>query len=235
LIVWVWALIKTPWLKAIPSPLVVLVTVIPLANFFDLSMVYRLRFNFEFSELWQFKIPLVAPTSWWLFFKYVGLFAIIGSLESLLTVNAIQGLRPDIKPNKDQDLIAVGMGNMLASAFGGLPMISEVARSSANIHNGAKTHWANFFHGFFILMFMVFSSFFNELIPLSALAAMLVTVGIRLANPKVLINLKSSGIEHISGFLVTLIGCLAIDLLWGLALGTLAQIAVARLMQIKNA
>jgi MFS superfamily sulfate permease-like transporter len=84
-------------------------------------------------------------------------------------------------------------------------------------------------------MFMVFSSFFNELIPLSALAAMLVTVGIRLANPKVLINLKSSGIEHISGFLVTLIGCLAIDLLWGLALGTLAQIAVARLMQIKNA
>lgn len=234
LVVWGWTLVKLPWIKAIPSPLVVLITVIPLANILDLSLMYRLRFNFEFSELWQFKIPLEGPTSWWLFAKYVGLFAIIGSLESLLTVNALQGLRPDIKPDKDKDLIAVGLGNMLASAFGGLPMISEVARSSANIHNGAKTHWANFFHGLFILLFMVFSSFFNEMIPLGALAAMLVTVGIRLANPKVLIGLKSAGIEHISGFLATLIGCLAIDLLWGLALGTLAQMGVARLMQIKK-
>jgi MFS superfamily sulfate permease-like transporter len=118
---------------------------------------------------------------------------------------------------------------MFASLFGGLPMISEVARSTANIDNGAKTHWSNVFHGIFIFLFMIFSSYFNELIPLSALAAMLVMVGIRLASPRVLVELKQIGPEQIWGFSVTLIGCLAIDLLWGLALGSIAKITVERI------
>jgi MFS superfamily sulfate permease-like transporter len=163
-----------------------------------------------------------------LFFKYVGLFAIIGGLESLLTVNALHGLKPEEVPNKDKDLVAVGLGNMISSLFGGLPMISEVARSTANIHNGARTYWANFFHGAFILLFMVFSTYFNQIIPLSALAAMLVMVGVKLASPKVFVALKKIGPEQIWGFSVTLIGSLAIDLLWGLTLGTLTKLAVEK-------
>lgn len=226
--VWMWTRVKSNFLKAIPSPLIVLVTVIPMAHFLNLDAVYRLRFDFEFSELWNVKLALKAPVSWWLFFKYVGLFAIIGGLESLLTVNALHGLKPEEVPNKDKDLVAVGLGNMISSLFGGLPMISEVARSTANIHNGARTYWANFFHGAFILLFMVFSTYFNQIIPLSALAAMLVMVGVKLASPKVFVALKKIGPEQIWGFSVTLIGSLAIDLLWGLTLGTLTKLAVEK-------
>jgi len=186
--VWIWTKVKSPILKAIPSPLIVLVSVIPIAYFLDIEAVYRLRFGFEFSQIWNLKIAFVPPISWWIFLKYVGLFAIIGSLESLLTVNAMHGLKPEVVPDKDKDLISIGLGNMFASLFGGLPMISEVARSTANIDNGAKTHWSNVFHGIFIFLFMIFSSYFNELIPLSALAAMLVMVGIRLASPRVLVE-----------------------------------------------
>ena len=227
--VWVWTHVKSNLLKAIPSPLIVLVTVIPMAHFLQLEEVYRLKFDFEFKQLWNVKLAWEAPVSWGLYFKYVGLFAIIGSLESLLTVNALHGIKPEVVPNKDKDLIAVGLGNMISSVFGGLPMISEVARSTANIHNGARTRWSNFFHGFFILLFMVFSTYFNQLIPLSALAAMLVMVGIKLASPRVLVALNKIGPEQIWGFSVTLIGSLAIDLLWGLALGTIAKIAVERI------
>ena len=227
--VWIWTKVKSPILKAIPSPLIVLVSVIPIAYFLDIEAVYRLRFGFEFSQIWNLKIAFVPPISWWIFLKYVGLFAIIGSLESLLTVNAIHGLKPEVVPDKDKDLISIGLGNMFASLFGGLPMISEVARSTANIDNGAKTHWSNVFHGIFIFLFMIFSSYFNELIPLSALAAMLVMVGIRLASPRVLVELKQIGPEQIWGFSVTLIGCLAIDLLWGLVLGSIAKITVERI------
>ncbi len=131
-------------------------------------------------------------------------------------------------PDKDKDLVSVGLGNMLSSLFGGLPMISEVARSTANIHNGARTYWANFFHGAFILLFMVFSSYFNQIIPLSALAAMLVMVGIKLASPRVLVALKKIGPEQIWGFSVTLIGSLTIDLLWGLSLGSFAKLVVEK-------
>ena len=227
--VWIWTKVKSPILIAIPSPLIVLVSVIPIAYFLDIEAVYRLRFGFEFSQIWNLKIAFVPPISWWIFLKYVGLFAIIGSLESLLTVNAIHGLKPEVVPDKDKDLISIGLGNMFASLFGGLPMISEVARSTANIDNGAKTHWSNVFHGIFIFLFMIFSSYFNELIPLSALAAMLVMVGIRLASPRVLVELKQIGPEQIWGFSVTLIGCLAIDLLWGLVLGSIAKITVERI------
>ena len=188
--VWIWTKVKSPVLKAIPSPLIVLVSVIPIAYYLEIDSIYRLRFGFEFSQIWNLKIAFVPPVSWWVFIKYVGLFAIIGSLESLLTVNAIHGLKPEVVPNKDKDLISIGIGNMVASLFGGLPMISEVARSSANIDNGAKTHWSNVFHGLFVFLFMVFSSYFNELIPLTALAAMLVMVGIRLASPRVLVELN---------------------------------------------
>ena len=227
--VWIWTKVKSPILIAIPSPLIVLVSVIPIAYFLDIEAVYRLRFGFEFSQIWNLKIAFVPPISWWIFLKYVGLFAIIGSLESLLTVNAMHGLKPEVVPDKDKDLISIGLGNMFASLFGGLPMISEVARSTANIDNGAKTHWSNVFHGIFIFLFMIFSSYFNELIPLSALAAMLVMVGIRLASPRVLVELKQIGPEQIWGFSVTLIGCLAIDLLWGLVLGSIAKITVERI------
>ena len=75
---------------------------------------------------------------------------------------------------------------------------------------------------------MVFSTYFNQIIPLSALAAMLVMVGVKLASPKVFVALKKIGPEQIWGFSVTLIGSLAIDLLWGLTLGTLTKLAVEK-------
>jgi len=124
----------------------------------------------------------------------------------------------------------VGIGNMVSSVFGGLPMISEVARSTANIHNGARSHRSNAFHGLFILVFLLFSGFFNHVIPFTALAAMLVMVGVKLASPKVLIELKKIGTEQLWGFFVTLIASLALDLLWGLALGSLAKILAEKVI-----
>jgi MFS superfamily sulfate permease-like transporter len=226
--------INNRFVKRIPSPVIVLLIAMPLAYLFDFksngpgfSMVKIGNFiegfavNVDFSG-WQ-------NTS--VFIKYVILFALIGSIESLLTVKAVDGMDPfKRKANANQDLIAVGIGNTIAGIFGGLPMISEVARSSANVNNGAQTRWSNFFHGVFLLLAVIFIPFIIELIPNTALAALLIGVGYRLASPKEFISTYKVGPEQLLIFITTIFFTLADDLL----IGVFAGIAMKFLIEIKD-
>jgi MFS superfamily sulfate permease-like transporter len=152
---------------------------------------------------------------------------LIGTLESLLTAKAIDGLDPfKRKSNFNKDVIAVGIGNVISGLLGGLPMISEVARSSANVANGARTRWANFFHGLFLLIAVLFAVPFIELIPNSALAAMLTFVGFKLTHPKEFIHMWHIGKEQFLIFTATVITTLATDLLIGVGTGILLEIIV---------
>jgi MFS superfamily sulfate permease-like transporter len=179
------------------------------------SLTDNLNFNADFSVI---SLPGV-------FVKYVVMFALVGSLESLLTVKAIDLADPfRRKSDNNKDLIAIGVGNTFSALLGGLPMISEVARSSANVNQGAKTRWSNFFHGFFILVFVLVATPVIEMIPNSALAAMLITVGIKLAHPKEFVNTFRIGKEQLAIFLVTIVFTLVEDLLVGIAAGILLKL-----------
>jgi MFS superfamily sulfate permease-like transporter len=103
-------------------------------------------------------------------------------------------------------------------------MISEVARSSANVSNGGKTRWANFFHGFYILLFLLFAVSFSDLIPKAALAAMLIGVGWKLAHPKEFGHMAKIGADNIAVFVVTIIFTLSTDLLIGIGAGILLKL-----------
>lgn len=229
-IVLLFPLIKSPITKKIPAPLIVLLVAIPLAMFldiktsnpkglvhFDKGLMDSLAINVSFGGL-----SMIGT-----FIKFVIMFALVGSLEALLTVKAIDLSDPyKRKSNYNKDLIAVGIGNIISGVLGGLPMISEVARSSNNVNNGAKTRWANFFHGFFILLFLLFATVFSDLIPSSALAAMLIGVGIKLAHPRVFKHMLHIGKEQLLIFIVTIIVTLSTDLLLGIFAGILVKVIV---------
>jgi MFS superfamily sulfate permease-like transporter len=181
------------------------------------NLADNLQINVDFGGITQTSI----------FIKYVVMFALVGSLESLLTVKAIDMLDPfRRKSDANKDLIAVGIGNTIAAVLGGLPMISEVARSSSNVANGAKTRWANFFHGFFILAFLLLASNLIGLIPNSALAAMLITVGIKLTHPREFIQVFKIGKEQLAIFLITIFFTLYEDLLVGIMAGIILQMLI---------
>jgi MFS superfamily sulfate permease-like transporter len=225
-----WPYIKNKYIKMIPAPLVVLLIAIPAELWMDFqtteppyalvhigNLMDNVRVNVDFGG--------IAMTG--IFIKYVVMFALVGTLESLLTVKAIDMMDPfRRKSDANKDLIAVGIGNTLAAIFGGMPMISEVARSSSNVMNGAKTRWANFFHGAFLLIFLLFAVHLIELIPNTALAAMLISVGIKLAHPKEFINTFRIGPEQLAIFLVTIFFTMYEDLLIGIAAGILLEIII---------
>lgn len=226
-IMMVWPNLKGFTLGKVPAPLMVLLVAIPAQLAMDFAgtepaftllkignLLDSLAFNADFSGVFQTGV----------FIKYVIMFALVGSLESLLTVKAIDLADPfRRKSNTNKDLIAVGVGNTVSAFLGGLPMISEVARSSANVNQGAKTRWANFFHGVFLLVFVLLATPLIEMIPNAALAAMLISVGIKLAHPKEFIHTFQIGKEQLAIFLVTIVFTLVEDLLVGIAAGVVLK------------
>jgi MFS superfamily sulfate permease-like transporter len=228
--------VKHNKLKKIPAPLIVLAVAIPI------GMTLHIKTDGQIAAFSLVKIGSVFDSfknglinanfsgiysNVGLFIQYVILFSLIGTLESLLTAKAIDGLDPfKRKSNFNKDVIAVGIGNVISGLLGGLPMISEVARSSANVANGARTRWANFFHGLFLLIAILFAVPFIELIPNSALAAMLTFVGFKLAHPKEFIHMWHIGKEQFLIFTATVITTLATDLLIGVGTGILLEIIV---------
>jgi MFS superfamily sulfate permease-like transporter len=125
-----------------------------------------------------------------------------------------------------RDLSAVGLGSAIAGMLGGLPLIAEIVRSTANISSGARTRWSNFFHGAFMLAAIMFCAAYINKIPLAALAALLVFTGFRLAAPKVFKEAHEIGTEQLFIFITTIVATLTTDLLIGVAVGITTKLVL---------
>jgi MFS superfamily sulfate permease-like transporter len=225
-----WNRVSPTFLRKIPAPLVVLLVAIPaqlLLKFDSTEPKYALMSVGNFIASLKINVDFGGWAQPLLFGKYVLMLALVGSLESLLTVKAIDLADPfHRKSDTNKDLMAIGIGNTIAAVLGGLPMISEVARSSANVANGARTRWANFYHGALLFLFIVLAARVLNLIPNTALAAMLITVGLKLAHPRQFLHIFQIGKDQLAVFLTTIIFTLYTDLLIGIAAGILLKICM---------
>lgn len=237
-------LIKANWARKVPGPMVVLALAVPLGLYFQLEQEHNYSLAghiYHLGPKYLIRLPgsLLGALSFPDFsvvfsgtsIKYIIMFTLVGSIESLLSVTAVDSLDPE-KQSSDlnRDLLAVGVSNTLAAAIGGLPMISEIVRSKANIDNGAKTSWANFFHGLFLLLSVALIPGLLQEIPLAALAAMLIYTGLRLASPKEFKHAYHVGPEQLLLFVTTLLVTLMTDLLIGVGVGLVLKV----LLHLKN-
>jgi MFS superfamily sulfate permease-like transporter len=143
-----------------------------------------------------------------------GLFiAVIASLETLLSIEAIDNIDPERRvTNTNKELFAQGVGNTIAGLIGGLPVTSVIVRSSANVNAGAKSKLSAIIHGFFLLICVIAIPGLLNKIPLSALAAVLLLTGYKLAKPSFFRQMFKNGKYQFIPFIVTVIVILAIDL-----------------------
>ena len=242
LIMFLWPMIRVRFslLKPIPSHLIVLLIAVPLGMYLELTSAHDYQMfsqKYKLGEQYLVKMPgrifgmfdeVQSPDfsvlnqfkAW----KWILMFFMIGSLESLLSAKAVDLLDPwKRKTNMNRDMLAVGIANLGAAMVGGLPMISEIVRSKSNIDNGAKTRFANMWHGIFLLLCVGLIPTILHRIPLAALAAMLVYTGTRLAHPNEFRNVYRIGKEQLLIFVVTLVVVLATDLLIGVAAGIILK------------
>ena len=241
-------LIKNNTIKKLPAPLLILLLAIPLGFVFNLSeshsySIGSLDFNVDPSQylvvlpdsfLAGITFPDFSQLLSYASIKYIIMFALVGSIESVLSAKAIDALDPKGREtNLNQDLVAVGIGNTLTGLIGGLPMISEIVRSSANINAGAKGRMSNFFHGLFLFLFVLLAAAVIKTIPNAALAAMLVFTGYKLASPKEFKKINSVGVDQLLQFLTTLIVTLLTDLLVGVAAGIALKVIIELVQGVK--
>lgn len=224
------------WLRATPAPLVVLLAAVPMGLAIGLGggRTYVFRGDeFALGEEYLVAMPdrafgmfaewttpdfsaLASPKAW----KWVLMFFLIGSLETLLSAKAVDLLDPfKRRADMDRDMVAVGVGNVAASCVGGMPMISEIVRSRANIDSGARTRFAGMWHGMFLLFCVALLPALLHRIPLAALAAMLVYTGHRLAHPSAFLGVYRTGRGQLLVFVVTIAAVLATDILVGICAG----------------
>lgn len=146
--------------------------------------------------------------------------ALVASLETLLSIEAIDKLDPYNRSTPtDRELKAQGVGNLVSGLLGGLPITSVIVRSSANLNAGAKTRLSTILHGSLLLLSVLFIPRLLNAIPLSALAAILIMTGYKLAKPTLFREFHAKGWDQFVPFVVTILAILFTDLLIGILVG----------------
>ncbi|MEU0405875.1 SulP family inorganic anion transporter [Streptomyces sp. NPDC006197] len=107
-------------------------------------------------------------------------FTLIASAESLFSAAAVDRLHDGPRTQYDKELMAQGAGNAVCGVLGALPMTAVIVRSSANVAAGAKTKASRVLHGVWLLLFAALLPGALALIPLPALAGILIHAGWKL-------------------------------------------------------
>lgn len=233
-------MVRNPFLKKIPAPLVAVIFGVGMGLYFDIAhehMVKSFMGDSTVGPKFLLNVPenirdaLAFPDfrmiSFPLFWKHALSIALVATIESVLSAYAVDKLDKFKRiSNLNRELWSKGVCNTLCGMIGALPIIAEIVRSSANVSSGAKTRWANFFHGCFLLLFVILFPALLHRIPLASLAAILVVTGYRLGNPRQLGHAWKMGWDQALVMVSTLVVTLSTDLLVGVAFGFVLEIAM---------
>ncbi|MFC6877014.1 SulP family inorganic anion transporter [Flavobacterium myungsuense] len=169
----------------------------------------------DFSAITNSKVWIIALT-----------IAIVASIETLLCIEASDRMDAQKRyTDTNVELKAQGFGNIVSSLLGGLPMTSVVVRTSANNTAGAKSKMSAIIHGILLLISVLLIPTILNKIPLATLAAVLLMVGYKLANPKIVRHFwEKDKIFQFIPFILTFLAVVFTDLLKGVALGMIVNI-----------
>ncbi|MEU9235585.1 SulP family inorganic anion transporter [Streptomyces subrutilus] len=146
-------------------------------------------------------------------------FALIASAESLFSAAAVDRLHDGPRTEYDKELMAQGAGNTVCGLLGALPMTAVIVRSSANVQAGAKTKASRVLHGVWLLLFAALLPSVLGLIPLPALAGILVYAGWKLIPFRQVVLLWKAYRGEALILVVTALAIVAVNMFEGVLIG----------------
>jgi MFS superfamily sulfate permease-like transporter len=214
--------------KIIPPPLTVVLVGLALGQIMQVDSRYMLNIPDNLfkdgMKLPDFRGLFADHALWWTVFTTVLTLTLIDGVESLATIAGIDKIDPyRRKSSPDRTLLAMGVSNILSSVAGGLTIIPGGVKSTTCIVTGGKTLWANFYNAIFLLMYLFLGKELIRLIPLSALAAIVVFIGFKLCRPKVWRHAAHVGSEQLLVFGTTVLVTVTTDLLLGIITGMVLE------------
>ena len=228
--------IRNKYLQLIPAPMWIVLLSIGFSYYFELVLHetnpiakdYMIPAIPSFSEITT-DLPKISFTGIGslAFWGSVLSLTLIASIESLLSIKSVDKLDPEKRrSNVNRDLKGLGLGTIASGFLGGLNVVTVIARSSVNVNNGGTNRSSNFFHAFFLVVFIVLFSTQLTRIPLPALMAILVYTGYKLASPDLIKKIFSIGKEQLFIFFVTLLTTLKFGLIIGISAGVIITIII---------
>lgn len=163
------------------------------------------------GSLLQFASDLITPAF---------IIALLAAIESLLAARVADGLsHAQVKFQPNKELFGQGLATMVASLFGGQPATGAIARTNVNIRSGGKTKTSSIIHALFLLVVVLLLSPIFALIPLPAIAGVLIGTSIRILNPRNVREQLQSTWQEVTVYLTTALVTIAVDLIWAIVVG----------------
>jgi MFS superfamily sulfate permease-like transporter len=231
IVAWNWMAKRSRLFQLVPGALIVVALGIvlnqaygkfwPALQLTDLEHMVNLPVSRSFGEfIGQFTVPdfsVIANKTVW---TTALIIAVVGSLESLLSIEAADRLDPYKRnSSSNRELFAQGIGNIVSGLIGGIPVTSVVVRTAANVGAGGRTWIGAFTHGVLLLAAVILLPGVLRLAPLCSLATILIMVGYKLTPPKLYQEVYAQGWDQFIPFVVTVLGVVFTDLLTGVIIG----------------
>ncbi|MCF8382709.1 MAG: STAS domain-containing protein [Chlorobium sp.] len=149
--------------------------------------------------------------------------ALLGAIEALLSAVVSDGMIGS-RHKSNMELVAQGAANIISPLFGGIPVTGAIARTATNVKNGGRTPVAGMVHALTLLLIMMLFGKWAKLIPMPALAAILIVVAWNMSEHHVFRKLLKSPKSDVVVLLTTFGLTVVFDLTVAIEIGMLLSV-----------